>query len=119
LTNEEDEGMATLQERREQTPDLYWTAIAVAFGDVDAVTAARVSCAGSVEAANDLSERDRQLLAIGALAGAGAAIACARFPFETPDDTLERTDILMDYAASVGCCDDHGAVLFDDIEAVA
>lgn len=109
--------MATLEEKREATPDLYQSAREVAFGHVGAEMAAHTGAAGSVVAIDDkLTDRDKRMLSIGTLAGAAAAIARTRFPYEHEQDTLERADGVLELARSVDARDRHHQPLFVDEE---
>lgn len=105
--------MAPLAEKRAGAPDLFQSAHEVAAGEsIDAELAAHAAAAGGVMEADQLSARDKRMLAIGALTGAAAAIARFRFPFDSGTDTLERTDAALDHARSVGAVDREGRRLF-------
>jgi hypothetical protein len=105
--------VAALEQKKEGAPDLYRSAHEVAFGAIAAEIAAQAEAAGRVADIHDkLSERDRRMLSIGTLAGAAAAIARSRFPFETEDEALERVDLAVEYARSVEAKDGVGNLLF-------
>jgi hypothetical protein len=88
-----------LDDRRERAASLYTSAKAVAFGGDGAVKAAQSAAAGSVSAIDDqLTERDKRMLAIGTLAGAGWSIARACFPQEDGQGLLDRTDLMLELA---------------------
>lgn len=70
----------------------------VALGHDGVVMAAESAAAGSVAATDDLSDRERTLLAVGCLAGAGGAIARYEHPFEDGNSSVERVDWMLDLA---------------------
>jgi|GEM_PF-6611680 len=103
-------------QKREQTVDLYQCAIAIAFGHDGAQMASETGAAGSVEAIDDeLTERDKRMLAIGTLGGAAAAIARARYPFEDTGYTLERADLVMDHARERSTLDRERRPIFAEV----
>lgn len=106
--------MATVAERKAHGPDLFQAAHEVACGSMDAELAAQAGAAGSVADTDELSARDKRMLAIGTLTGAAAAIARARFPFESSTETLERADAAVEYACEVEAKDRDGRPLFVD-----
>lgn len=107
--------MATLADRRSQTPDLYDSAYEVAFGEsMSCELAAHAGAAGSVADTDQLTERDKRMLSIGTLAGAAAAVARSHYPFEAGAETLKRADLAMEHARAIGAKDRAGRLLFDD-----
>ena len=113
--------MATVDTKREQASELYADAWRVAFGHDGAVVTAQDSASGQLGAYDDadveeLTDRDKRMLAIGTLAGAAAAVSRATYPFEDGQESLERADLLLEYAASVGCRDRESQPLFERSE---
>jgi len=93
--------MSSPAQKREGTPDLYQSAREVAFGHDGVQLAAEAGAAGCASDTDQLSERDKRMLAIGTLAGAAGAIARSRYPYEDPQHSLERADLACDHARAV------------------
>lgn len=106
--------MSSPEQKREQTPDLYQSAREVAFGHDGVQMAAEAAAAGGAENIGDLSDRDRQMLAVGTLAGAAGAIARTRYPYEDPQHSLERADLVCDHAREVSAKDRERRPILDD-----
>ncbi len=106
--------MSSVGERKAGAPDLFQSAYEVAFGSIEGILAAHAGAAGSVVDTDQLSDRDKRMLAIGTLTGAAAAIARARFPFEGSTETLERADAALEHAREVEARGDEQRRLFDE-----
>lgn len=105
--------MSSVPQKREQTPDLYQSAVEVAFGHAGAQMAAEAGAAGGVcEIEDELTERDKRMLAIGTLTGAAAAIARSRYPFEGMDHMLERADLVTARGREVNTLDREQRPIF-------
>jgi len=102
-------------QKREQTPDLYQSAVEVAFGHDGAQMAAEAAAAGSVADADDLTDRDKQMLAVGTMIGAAAAIARSRYPYEHTGNTLERADLVGEHGRRVCALDRERRPIFGEV----